>query len=101
VLLAASPWCRATRNSPIICARRHPPQPRCSGASSQWRDLAAQHVNLARQLPIGGRIRKAEPLTKKVYFHLFVVSSPGDLDDEFALLMYEARDVGDGQFRTP
>jgi hypothetical protein len=56
------------------------------------------HLNLAHQLPTGGRIRKAEQLTKKVYFHSFVVSSPGDLDDEFALLMCEARDVGDGQF---
>jgi hypothetical protein len=55
----------------------------------------AGHVNLARRIPPGGLIRKVEPLTKTLYFHAFAVSAIDDLDAAFALLLCEARDVGD------
>ena len=57
----------------------------------------AGHVNLARRIPPGGLIRKVEPLTRTLYFHAFAVSAIDDLDAEFALLLCEARDVGDGK----
>ena len=53
---------------------------------------------MARRIPPGGPIRKVEPLTKKLYFHAFAVSAIDDLDAEFALLLCEARAVGDGRF---
>ena len=42
------------------------------------------------------RIRKAEPLTKSLTFHQYVVTALPDLDDEFAGWLAEARAVGDG-----
>jgi hypothetical protein len=57
----------------------------------------AGHVNLTRRIPPGGLIRKVEPLTKTLYFHGFAVSAIDDLDAAFALLLCEARDVGDGK----
>jgi hypothetical protein len=60
----------------------------------------AGHVNLSRKIPPGGLIRKVEPLTRTLYFHAFAVSAIDDLDAGFALLLCEARDVGDGKFMT-
>ena len=60
----------------------------------------AGHVNLARRIPPGGLIRKVEPLTRTLYFHAFAVSAIDDLDAAFALLLCEARDVGDGRSRA-
>lgn len=57
----------------------------------------AGHVNLARRIPPSGLIRKVEPLTKTLSFHAFAVSAIDDLDAAFALLLCEARDVGDGR----
>jgi hypothetical protein len=57
----------------------------------------AGHVNLARRIPPGGLIRRVEPLTRTLYFHAFAVSAIDDLDAAFALLLCEARDVGDGR----
>jgi hypothetical protein len=57
----------------------------------------AGHVNLARRIPPGGLIRKVEPLTRTLYLHAFAVSAIDDLDAAFALLLCEARDVGDGR----
>jgi hypothetical protein len=45
-------------------------------------------------------IRKVEPLTRTLYFHAFAVSAIDDLDAAFALLLCEARDVGDGRPRA-
>ena len=76
------------------------------GAAGQQADLCsvrvsarglAGHVNLARRIPPGGLIRKVEPLTRTLYFHAFAVSAIDDLDAAFALLLREARDVGDGR----
>ena len=60
----------------------------------------AGHVNLARRIPPGGLIRKVEPFTRTLYFHAFAVSAIDDLDAAFALLLCEARDVGDGRPRA-
>jgi hypothetical protein len=57
----------------------------------------AGHVNLARRIQPGGLIRKVEPLTRTLYFHAFAVSAIDDLDVAFALLLCEARGVGDGR----
>ena len=64
--------------------------------SGSARGLAG-HVNLARRIPPGGLIRKVEPFTRTLYFHAFAVSAIDDLDAAFALLLREARDVGDGR----
>jgi hypothetical protein len=78
----------------------------CYGAASgslprsgSARGLAG-HVKLARRIPPGGLIRKVEPLTRTLYFHAFAVSAIDDLDAAFALLLCEARDVGDGRSRA-
>ena len=42
-------------------------------------------------------IRKVELFTRTLYFHAFAVSAIDDLDAAFALLLCEARDVGDGR----
>jgi hypothetical protein len=66
-------------------------------ASVQVRGVGlAGHINLARKLPVRGLIRKSEPLTKKIYFHAFTVTSSGDLDEKFGQLLCEAHAVGDG-----
>ena len=57
----------------------------------------AGHINLARRIPPGGLIRKVEPLTRTLYLHAIAVSAIDDLDAAFALLLCEARDVGDGR----
>lgn len=54
------------------------------------------HINLARQLPVNGRIRKVDPLTKRLFFHRYTIRSERDLDEEFGRWLCEARAIGDG-----
>jgi hypothetical protein len=57
------------------------------------------HLNLARRLT-DRRIRKIEPLTKRLLFHSYLVSSMSDLDEEFGRWLCEARAIGDGGHLT-
>ncbi len=59
------------------------------------------HLNLARQLATGRRIRKVEPFTKRLFYHAYVVGSVADLDEEFGLWLCEARAIGDGAHLAP
>jgi hypothetical protein len=54
------------------------------------------HLNLARQLAADRRIRKAEPFTKRLFYHAYAVGSLADLDEEFGMWLCEARAIGDG-----
>jgi hypothetical protein len=42
------------------------------------------------------RIRRVSPYTKRLFVHHFRVTTPGELDDEFAGWIREAYDVGRG-----
>src|ERR1051326_3244489 len=53
------------------------------------------HLNLARRLT-DHRIGKVEPLTKRLYFHRFTITTMSDLDEDFTGWLCEARTIGDG-----
>lgn len=53
------------------------------------------YLNLAREIT-DRRIAKAEPFTKRLYFHRYRVTAMDDLDDEFGAWLCKARDIGDG-----
>ena len=53
------------------------------------------HLNLLS--PVSDpRITKVEPLTKRIWFHRFALTSPGDLDETFLGWVRQAASVGQG-----
>jgi hypothetical protein len=46
------------------------------------------------------RIRKVDPLTKRLFMNRFLLTSTSDLDESFAEWLYEASQVGNGERRT-
>jgi hypothetical protein len=54
------------------------------------------HVVLARQLAADKRIRKISPVTSRLTGHWYTIRDDGDLDQEFADWLGEARQIGDG-----
>jgi hypothetical protein len=54
------------------------------------------HLDLQRRIEGDTRIRSAAPYTKRLFVHHFRVTSPDQLDDEFAGWVREAYDVGQG-----
>jgi len=59
-------------------------------------DGLAGHLNLDRELA-DRRIRRAQPMTRRLYYHRYRVAAPSDLDEEFAGWLREARQIGDGE----
>lgn len=53
------------------------------------------HLNLPRELK-DRRIRKVDPLTRRLFMNRFLVTSSTDLDETFAQWLREAWDVGAG-----
>ena len=53
------------------------------------------YLDLQRELR-DPRILRASPYTKRLFVHHFRVTSPGELDNEFADWIHEAYDVGAG-----
>jgi hypothetical protein len=58
------------------------------------------HLVLAREVQ-DARINKVEPLTKRLYFHGWKISSLDALDGTFRELLGEARAIGDGAHLRP
>lgn len=65
-------------------------RPVCMGTSS-WRASCL----------LAGESARPKGLTKKLYFHSYVISSIDDLDAEFGQLLCEGRHVGDGKPLQP
>lgn len=53
------------------------------------------HMNLTRRID-DRRIHQVEPLTKRLLFHRFMLTSMTDLDEAFGRWLFEARAIGDG-----
>ena len=53
------------------------------------------HLNLPYRVE-DRRVTRSEPLTKKLTFHRFLLSSPDDLDDRFENWITEAYDAASG-----
>lgn len=50
------------------------------------------HLNLCHQVE-DRRVAQSEPLTKKLTFHRFMLTSPDDLDEQFTIWITEAHDA--------
>jgi len=53
------------------------------------------HLNLAHQVQ-DRRVTRSEPLTKKLTFHRFILTSPDELDEQFTTWIKEAHDAASG-----
>jgi hypothetical protein len=53
------------------------------------------HLNLLRQVQ-DPRFTKIEPLTKRIWYHRYLLKQPDQLDDAFIGWIAEACDVGQG-----
>ena len=56
------------------------------------------HLNLSRRVD-DPRFTAAEPLTKRLFFHRFTLSSAAELDEEFVGWIREAYAIGQGAHR--
>jgi Domain of unknown function (DUF5655) len=65
-----------------------------AGAKPTMRSLDG-YLDLQRELR-DPRIQRASPYTRRLFVHHFRVTSPDQLDDEFAGWIREAYDVGAG-----
>jgi hypothetical protein len=93
---AAGPVIFELQNGPVILrgTRRIFASARVTGAG------LTGHLNLTQRI-IDPRIRKAEPFTKTLTFHTYLVTAISDLDGTFGQWLAEARAVGDGAHRSP
>jgi hypothetical protein len=53
------------------------------------------HLNLLHQVP-DPRFTKIEPLTKRIWYHRYLLKHPDELDEAFVGWIGEAHDVGQG-----
>ena len=67
---------------------------RILGSARPTRQGLSVHLNLPRQVE-DRRVTRREPLTKTLTFHRFMLSSPDDLDEQFATWIDEARVAAD------
>ncbi len=54
------------------------------------------HLNLPDPVD-DPRLTKVEPLTRKLWFHRFVLNSPAELDETFLGWVHQATMIGQGQ----
>jgi hypothetical protein len=58
------------------------------------------HLDLQRRIEADPRIRRSAPYTKRLFVHHFRVTTPEQLDEEFAGWLREAYAVGQGAHLT-
>ena len=88
---ACGPVAFELQNGPVVlCGKR-----RIFAAVTVTDRGLAGHLNLARGLE-DRRVRKVEPLTRRLFMNGFLVTTRSDLDETFAQWLLEAWRVGQG-----
>jgi hypothetical protein len=70
---------------------------RIFGSAKLGRSGVRGHLVLPKPVEDDRRFTKVEPLTKKLYFHGFLISDAGDLDASFGRYVHTAYWVGQGE----
>jgi hypothetical protein len=70
---------------------------RIFGSAKFGRDAIRGHLVLPKQIEGDRRFIKVEPLTKRLYFHGFLIRERGDLDPSFRRHIELAYRVGQGE----
>jgi len=68
---------------------------RIFASAAPMRESLRGHLNLPRRV-VDPRLSRVEPLTKRLYFHRFTLSSSAQLNEEFIGWLHEASAVGQG-----